>query len=95
MLLNGTFVLNGSVVHLDGTVVQFDGLLTFLRNLPEEQKSMLIIQSERDVPHEQIVKVMDIAKEAGIDKIGLAVSSTEDKSMESDKAQEQRSKDSD
>ena len=42
MLLNGTFVLNGSVVHLDGTVVQFDELLTFLRNLPGEQKSMFI-----------------------------------------------------
>ena len=34
---------------------------------------MLIIQSERDVIHEQIINVMDIAKQAGIDKIGFAV----------------------
>ena len=61
MLLTGTFVFNESVVHLDGTVVQFDELITFLRNLPEKQKSMLIILSEQDVLHEQIVKVMDIA----------------------------------
>ena len=74
MLLNGTFILNGNVVHLDGTVVQFDELLTFLRNLPEERKSALIISSEPDVPHEQIAKVMDLAKEAGIGKIGFAIS---------------------
>ena len=74
MLLNGTFILNGNVVHLDGTVVQFDELLTLLRNLPEEQKSALIISSEPDVPHEQIAKVMDLAKEAGIGKIGFAIS---------------------
>ncbi len=94
MLLNGTFVLDGNVVHLDGTVVQFDGLLTLLRDLPEEQKSMLIIQAERDVPHEQIVKVMDITKEAGIDKIGFGISEAENKRMDPNKAQEQRGKES-
>ena len=84
MLLNGTFVLDGNVVHLDGTVVQFDELLTFLRNLPEKQNSMLILQTGPDVPHAQIVKVMDIAKEAGIEKIGFAVGPAENKRMESD-----------
>ncbi len=77
MLLNGTFVLDGAVVSLDGTVVQFDELLTFLRNLSEEQKSFLIIQTERDVSHEQIVKVMNIAKEVGIYKIGFGISGDE------------------
>ena len=94
MLLNGTFVLDGNVVHLDGTVVQFDEMLTFLRNLPEEQKFMLSIQSERNVPYEQIVKVMDIAKEAGIDKIGFEVNKVEKKRMHPDKAEEQHNKDS-
>ena len=95
MFLKGSFVLNGSVVDLDETVIQFDVLLTFLRNFPEVPESMLIIEAEREVSHEQIVKVMDIAKEAGIDKIGFAISPVKDKSMESDKAQEHRSKDSD
>ena len=94
MLLNGTFVLDGNVVHLDGTVVQFDELLTFLRNLPGDQKTMLTIQSDREVLHEQIVKVMDIAKEAGIDKIGFGISAVENKRMDPDKAQEQRGKES-
>ena len=61
-------------ILLNGTVVKFDVLLTLLRNLPEEQKSTLIISSEPDVPHEQIVKVMDLAKEAGMEKIGFALS---------------------
>ena len=93
MLLNGTFVLNGNVVHLNGTVVKFDELRTLLRNLPEEQKSTLIIQAERDVPHEQITKVMDIAKEAGIEKIGFAIDSAEDKSSMRNK-EDMRSSDS-
>ena len=80
---------------LNGNVIQFDELSARLLNLPEERKSMLTIQSGREVLHEQIVKVMDIAKEAGIDKIEFAVSPAEDKSMKPDKAQEHRSKDSD
>jgi beta-lactamase regulating signal transducer with metallopeptidase domain len=63
---------------LNGNVVQFDELLTLLLNLPEEQKSMLIVQEAGlDVLYEQIVKVMDIAKKAGIDKIGFALSASE------------------
>ena len=58
---------------LNGTVIQFDEMGSRLRDLPKEQKSMLTIQSGRDVPHEQIVKVMDIAKQVGIDKIEFAI----------------------
>lgn len=83
MLLTGTFVFDESVVHLDGTVVQFDELITFLRKLPERQKSLLIIQSEQDVLHEQIVKVMEIAKEAGIKEIGFGLNNVNNKRMES------------
>ena len=67
---------------LNGTVVQFDEMGSRFSDLPEEQKSMLTIQSGRDVPHEQIVKVMDIAKEAGIDKIGFAIDSAEGERMQ-------------
>ena len=75
---------------LNGNIVQFDELLAHLLNLPDEQKSTLIIQSGRDVPHEQIVKVMDIAKEAGIDKIEFAMRPSENKRMESGKEQMRR-----
>ena len=62
----GTMVLNDEVVEIDEMFNRFI-------NAPEEALSMLIIQSERDVLHEQIVQVMDIAKQAGIDKIGFAI----------------------
>jgi len=75
---------------LNGNIVQFDELLAHLLKLSEEQKSTLIIQSGRDVPHEQIVKVMDIAKEAGIDKIEFAMRPAENKRMESGREQMRR-----
>ena len=62
----GTMVLNDVVVQVEEMFSQFI-------NAPDESKNMLIIQSERDVLHEQIVQVMDIAKQAGIDKIGFAI----------------------
>jgi biopolymer transport protein ExbD len=62
----GTMVLNDVVVQVEEMFIQFI-------NAPEEAKNMLIIQSERDVMHGQIVQVMDIAKQAGIDKIGFAI----------------------
>ncbi len=64
----GTMLLNGAVV-------QFDEMFGQLLNATPEQKAMLIIQSGRDVLHEQIVRVMDVAKDAGIDKIGFAITS--------------------
>ncbi len=83
-------------ILLNGNIVQLDELSTRLRNLPEKQKAMLTIQSGREVLHEQIVKVMDIAKEAGIDKIEFAVGPAEEgETMEPDKAQEHRSNASD
>ena len=63
---DGTMLLNGQVV-------EFDEMFAILLNATDEQKTMLIIQSQRDVLHEQIVRVMDVAKDAGIDKIGFAI----------------------
>lgn len=76
------------IMLLNGTVVQYDDLLTILRHLPTEE-SMLIIHTERNVLHEQIVKVMDIAKEAGIDNIGFGIKDAENKRMESDSEEKQ------
>ncbi len=63
---NGSMVLNDEIVEIDEMFNRFI-------NAPEEATSMLIIQSEREVLHKQIVQVMDIAKQAGIDKIGFAI----------------------
>ena len=80
---------------LNGDIVQFDELSTRLLNLPEEQKSMIAIQAGREVLHEQIVKVMDVVKEAGIAKIGFSIGPAEGKSMKPDKTQERQNKESD
>jgi len=63
---NGTMLLNNEVVLLAD-------MFTLLLHASDEQKNMLIIQSQRQVLHEQIVQVMDTAKDAGIDKIGFAI----------------------
>ena len=62
---------------LDGRVVQYDDIYSIILNAPAEEKTMLIIQSEREVLHEQIVQVIDRAKDAGIDKIGFAIAARE------------------
>ena len=62
----GTMVLNDEVVQIGEMFNRFI-------NADEESRVMLIIQSERDVYQDQIVQVMDVAKQAGIDKIGFAV----------------------
>ena len=45
------------------------------------------------MPYEQIVKVMDTAKKAGIGKIGFGVNKVEDKRMESGSEQMRRGED--
>lgn len=83
-------------ILLNDVDVEIDELLSLLINLPKAQKALLTIQAGQEVLHGQIVKVMDIAKEAGIKKIGFGIiNPAKDKSMKSDKAQKQRSKDSD
>lgn len=55
----GTMILNDEIVD-------FQGLLWKLQNAPDELKQLLIIRSERDVLHEQIVMIIDRAKRAGV-----------------------------
>jgi biopolymer transport protein ExbD len=54
-------------------VVTLTELLGYFQRATLKQKEMLIIQSGRDVWHDQIVEVMDLAKRADIKKIGFAM----------------------
>ena len=72
-----TIISKPGTMLLNQDVIQFDEMFDILLNATLEQKNMLIIQSERNVLHEQIVRVMDIAKAAGIDKIGFAIAARE------------------
>jgi len=60
---------------LDNQAVSMENLVDMLQKYDLNQKQMLIIISDRGVQHHQIVKVMDIFKKAGIDKIGFALAS--------------------
>jgi biopolymer transport protein ExbD len=62
----GTMVLNDQVVTMEL-------LLGHFQRATLKQKEMLIIQSGRDVLHEQIVAVMDLGKRADVKKIGFAM----------------------
>lgn len=54
-------------------IVHTGEMFNRLLNASEASKRRLIIMAGRDVFHEQIVQVMDISKQAGIDNIGFAV----------------------
>jgi len=62
----GTMVLNDEIVDMQDLIFEF-------QDAPDENKTMLIIQSDRSVLHDQIVVIMDLAKRAGVDKIGFAM----------------------
>jgi biopolymer transport protein ExbD len=61
------------VMVLNGEIVTFENAFARFMNTAPEEKDMLIIQSARRVMHEQIVTIMDLAKRAGVAKIGFAL----------------------
>lgn len=61
------------VMVLNGEIVTFENAFARFMNTAPEEKDMLIIQSRRRVMHEQIVTIMDLAKRAGVAKIGFAL----------------------
>ena len=63
---DGAMVLNDNLVSMGE-------LLGSFQRATLKQKEMLIIKSGRDVWHDQIVRIMDLAKRADIKKIGFAM----------------------
>lgn len=61
------------VMVLNGEIVTFENAFARFMNTAPEEKDMLIIQSARRVMHDQIVTIMDLAKRAGVEKIGFAL----------------------
>ncbi len=60
-------------IALDNTRVQFDEILNQFNKRPDNVKTVLMIHADSEVDHQQIVRVMDIAKQAGIEYIRVAV----------------------
>ena len=63
----GTMILNDKVIS------SLETLLGNFQGASLRAKEMLIIQSGREVMHEQIVSIMDMAKRADVKKIGFAM----------------------
>ena len=63
----GTMILNDQVIS------SIQALLENFQRATLKQKEMLIIQSGRQVMHDQIVSIMDMAKRADVKKIGFAM----------------------
>ena len=66
----GTILMSGVGPE---AIVRTGEMFNRLLNAPAASKSRLTLMAERDVFHRQIVRVMDIAKQAGIDNIGFAI----------------------
>ena len=66
--VEGAMYMGGSV---HPARVQYDEMLSLIRKLPDERKTILLIYAGQQVYHEQIVRVLDIGREAGIDKVGF------------------------
>lgn len=65
-------IADGAMV-LNDNLISMGELLSNFQRATLKQKEMLIIQSGRDVWHDQIVRIMDLAKRADIKKIGFAM----------------------
>jgi len=64
---------SAGVMVLNDNIISIDRLLSAFQGATLKQKDMLIIQSGRNVFHEQIVAIMDLAKRSDIKKIGFAM----------------------
>ena len=62
----GTVILNDEIVDIKKLTGKF-------QNAPAELKNTLMIQSERDVRHEQVYQIVGAAKRAGIDNISFVM----------------------
>ncbi|MBD3289743.1 biopolymer transporter ExbD [candidate division KSB1 bacterium] len=61
------------VINLNGEPVQLETLEDkFKEMLPEVQEKSLVLKADKSVPHGSVVKVMDLAKLSGLEKIVIA-----------------------
>ena len=52
-------------------IVQTGEMFNWLINAPDNEKITVVIRAGNEVFHEQIIQVMDVAKQCGVDRIGF------------------------
>jgi biopolymer transport protein ExbD len=62
----GSMTLNGESVQLDNLEEKFKQML------PDVQEKSLVLKADKNVSHGNVVKVMDLAKLSGLEKIVIA-----------------------
>ncbi|WP_243361313.1 protein TolR [Fundidesulfovibrio terrae] len=65
-----TIKKDGSL-HLAEYEVPMDGLQDHVKRLVTDQKKMLFLRADREVPYGVVVQVMGLLKGAGVDKLGV------------------------
>ena len=63
---DGAMTLNGESVQLDNLEEKFKQML------PDVQEKSLVLKADKNVSHGNVVKVMDLAKLSGLEKIVIA-----------------------
>ncbi len=58
-------------VHIDEYQVSLDDLPAQVKRLVTDQKKLLFLRADRDVPYGLVVQVMGLVKSAGVDKLGM------------------------
>ncbi len=62
-------------IFLNNTQITFESLWgRLIEELKFQRQGTLVIRADRDVPHGFVVRVMDVAKQAGANRIAIATS---------------------
>jgi len=67
-------VSKGNQLYLNQKKIGFDGLPAALKNLLQGDKGeqLLIIRADKEVLHGTVVKIMDLSKRLGVEKLAIA-----------------------
>lgn len=67
-------------IFLNNDQVSFESLWgRLIENLKYQRQGTLVIRADRDVPHGFVVRIMDVAKQAGATRIAIATSPVSEK----------------
>ena len=66
--------------------VQLDELATQVQRLVSDQKKLLFLRADKDVPYGLVVQVMGLVKGAGVDKLGIVAEPDKDEKDKPQKA---------
>lgn len=66
------------VLYLDEYQVQLEDLSAQIQRLVAEQKKLLFLRADKEVPYGLVVQVMGLVKGAGVDKLGIVAEPEKD-----------------